>query len=355
MMQTGLKEIFNEPGLLAAPVKRAAYSDRTSWLMAAMSELAYFRFEEVDAIEELVEDISGAHSANAIRTKVKLFLKNMNKDQGDHRTILADILTAINFELLNTYNCGGTQGFIARRQSEDHPMLVLAFRGTEAGFDHIDEAIKDIKADLRVNLINFEGDEKIHKGFYDAFKLVEDEVKADLEKYSKEPLYITEHSLGGALAVVATRFLGSDSHGACYTFGGPRIGNQHLANKIKTPIYRLVNSTDIVPRMPPEFLIRGGAALLRWIPLPYCSDLANFLQENLRGYVHHGDMRYLTHVAAGTNNDFADIRLISNPSIFERLGKWIPRMFHTWGKAAASDHSISLYRRKLRAYALKRN
>ena len=28
-----------------APVKRAAYSDRTAWLMAVLAELAYIRFD----------------------------------------------------------------------------------------------------------------------------------------------------------------------------------------------------------------------------------------------------------------------------------------------------------------------
>ncbi len=32
---------FAEKSLLSPPVKRAAYSDRTSWLMAEMSRLAY--------------------------------------------------------------------------------------------------------------------------------------------------------------------------------------------------------------------------------------------------------------------------------------------------------------------------
>jgi len=37
---------FAKEALLESPVKRAAYSDRTSYLMAEMSRLAYFRFQK---------------------------------------------------------------------------------------------------------------------------------------------------------------------------------------------------------------------------------------------------------------------------------------------------------------------
>jgi len=37
---------FANEALLESPVKRAAYSDRTSYLMAEMSRLAYFIFQK---------------------------------------------------------------------------------------------------------------------------------------------------------------------------------------------------------------------------------------------------------------------------------------------------------------------
>ena len=36
---------FDQKELLQPPVGRAAYSDRTAWLMAEMSRLAYLKFE----------------------------------------------------------------------------------------------------------------------------------------------------------------------------------------------------------------------------------------------------------------------------------------------------------------------
>ena len=126
-----------------------------------------------------------------------------------------------------------------------------------------------------------------------------------------------------------------------------------MAEGIKTPIYRVVNAADIVPRLPPAFLPTILIALLNWAPFP-SEWLTNPLQK-LRGYVHFGDLRYLTHVDAGTDETFAGLRLYSNPSMPARLNWLVRRLLATWGKAAASDHAIDLYRKKLKAYAIQRN
>jgi len=65
-------------------------------------------------------------------------------------------------------------------------------------------------------------------------------------------------------------------------------------------------------------------------------------------------MRYLNHVAPGPKNDFKGLILHANPSLPVRAGWVIRRWISSGGKAAATDHSISLYRRKLKAYALMR-
>ncbi len=68
------------------------------------------------------------------------------------------------------------------------------------------------------------------------------------------------------------------------------------------------------------------------------------------GYVHFGDMRFLTDVKKGEKQ-----RLLSNPSAFTRAFLVIPKWFNTFGKSGATDHSISLYRLKLKAYATQEN
>jgi hypothetical protein len=67
-------------------------------------------------------------------------------------------------------------------------------------------------------------------------------------------LYITGHSLGGALAQIASAVLERDNLAACYTFGSPRVGTERFDREVKCPHYRLVNDWDIVPGVPPPWL-----------------------------------------------------------------------------------------------------
>ncbi len=74
-------------------------------------------------------------------------------------------------------------------------------------------------------------------------------------------LFVTGHSLGGALAAVYGAMLHynaeteiTDRLAAIYTFGQPRVGDQKFANyanqKLKGHYNRVVYCNDIVPRVP---------------------------------------------------------------------------------------------------------
>ncbi|MEH6405323.1 MAG: lipase family protein [Sneathiella sp.] len=349
--------VFDRPSLLLAPVRRAAYSDRTAWLMASMSELAYWQFEGgervVDVVTDLVAEARGKNKKEAeadVRKRLNKFLATSGNTATESLESLRSVLEAAGFTLDGQYNISETQGFLCHKPATDTDdgMRILAFRGTET-------KLKDFWADLDATLVpamDGTGQEKVHNGFQKAFDAVRTQVVEDLSKNANLPLYVTGHSLGGALAVMATWFIASDSLGACYTFGGPRVGNLALEERFKTPIYRVVNAADIVPRVPPAF-IPILISLLNWVPLPL-DWLTRFLTR-YAGYVHFGDMRYLTHVEAGPDQGFKDLKLLSNPSMMLRLGWVFGRWINTWGKGAVSDHSITLYRLKLKAYAIAKN
>lgn len=77
----------------------------------------------------------------------------------------------------------------------------------------------------------------------------------------KAKVFITGHSLGGALATLYSTMLYWNGENemtskiaAVYTFGQPRVGDQDFANyaarKLRHKYYRVVYCNDVVPRVP---------------------------------------------------------------------------------------------------------
>jgi len=277
---TDAKAYFSANNLLLnPPIKRAAYSDRTAWVMASMAQLVYENFE----------------------------------DRGKSRELLLTKLNGGGFELIGEFNAPDTdtQAFLVKNDS----YAVLAFRGTEVSKK------TDIKTDAEAFKVStIEG--KVHRGFIDAYKSIEEQVVTGLKKIGNLPLYITGHSLGAALATVATQHLERDhilrdQIAACYTYGSPRVGNREFDRDFKSAIYRVVNTTDIVTVVP----------LLAM------------------GYVHVGDVRFL-------EKAMGDIR--RGIPITQRIFFFIMTIFRLFGPLVG-DHSIDLYRKKLEAIAQDRN
>lgn len=350
--------------LLDPPIKRAAYSDRTAWLMAVMSSLAYVRFEQSPPLDELAMSLSKDSDERVILAKLKTLIAAQSREQ--FKQELSSDLHDLGFELVETYSLSiplvvDTQAFLARLILPDRePILVLSFRGTEV------RQSADIRADIAANPMQVgpEGEgHLVHSGFYKAFKPVEPLIKASLNRpeFKGLPIYITGHSLGGALAITATYCLDSDAVSACYTFGGPRVGNQAFGQSIKTPVYRLVNAADIVPRLPPTYLIEGLTLFLRWLPVvPYARQIADYL-EQFRHYRHYGDLRYLTDAMRhepeqlGLPATYPGLQVLANPSQVLRWFWLYRRQLATFWRSGITDHSIDIYVEKLAAWAILRN
>ena len=256
--------------LLVPPVNRAAYSDRSAWIMARCSQLAYVQFEK-----------------------------------GEEQK-LRDSLNELRLDLSTTFNDEGTQAFLARNSR----YAVLAFRGTE-------KDMQDIRADINIRFYQDKSGARISTGFRQAYALVEKRVTDAIAKIDHElPLYVTGHSLGGALAAIASaRIRPSDRVAACYTFGCPRVGDTEFAEQLwKVPVYRLVHASDIVPRLPFAF-----------------------------GYCHAGDLRYIKRSG----------KLVESPN---SLGTFLAfaYTFRTGGKKVFENHRVAGYTENLQAWALKR-
>lgn len=333
---------FSNKDLLSPPVRRAAYSDRAAWIMAELSRLVYFKFEGEIQIKDMAKSLVGEDSQSKIEKVLNNVLNEKQKTADIAKQALESYLETAGFTLIETFNANGTQAFLVT--SDTLKMNALVFRGTE-------NDMRDIKADLKATTLEVDGN-KVHSGFYHAFHEIKEDVEFALEELTNGyGLYITGHSLGGALALLATKYLVSDGIGACYTFGSPRVASSNFGDTIKTPIYRVVNAADIVPRMPPAYIVNILISVLEILPIPYLSKFLVKLFEQMLDYRHHGDMRYLTACKA----DYSDLRLIKNPTIIDRAIRMINRFISSGFKAGATDHFVKNYSDKLEHYADMRN
>lgn len=141
-----------------------------------------------------------------------------------------------------------TQAFLAA----NNEIIVISFRGTTT--------INDWRTDLKIKKVPFITG-LIHSGFKEALDNVWDDLKQSILNIrdKAQSIWITGHSLGGALATLAADRLTSDSIEVrgVYTFGQPRVGDKIFANnydnKMKDYTFRFVHDEDIVPKIPSSF------------------------------------------------------------------------------------------------------
>lgn len=111
--------------------------------------------------------------------------------------------------------------------NKDTHKIIISFRGTES--------LKDITTDLKVIKVKYDENIRVHKGFYDQlfrsniYNEFYNQLKELIEQYNYN-IYITGHSLGGALSSLFTYRLASEYTNLIInniTFASPRIGNYY--------------------------------------------------------------------------------------------------------------------------------
>jgi len=160
------------------------------------------------------------------------------------------------------------QGFLALLDDA----VAIVFRGTDSIANWVDDAA--------VLPLPFRGKGAVHSGFRVALDSVWGTISSTLDRWKGggRTLWITGHSLGGALALLATAYLRFPLDptktvpkpvAGLYTFGQPRIGTRDFCTPCDADFgqlyFRFVNNEDIVPRVPPRLLGYWHAGHLEFI------------------------------------------------------------------------------------------
>lgn len=197
------------------------YSPQNAYWLARASKLAYRKKED---------DNSGAPDEQGILTEL------MKWDSG--------------FKDVKGYNKKSSQAFVA-----DHgDFTLIAFRGTDEWRDWLDN--------LNLPAIDHHLG-RVHRGFQLALEDIWPSLLNTVNKFQKKqrkPLWITGHSLGGALSTLAAADLIHQDrpYYGVYTFGQPRCGDRQFSRffnvESKERFYRFQNNNDIVSRIPQRLM-----------------------------------------------------------------------------------------------------
>ncbi len=151
------------------------------------------------------------------------------------------------YEGFDEFDADTTQGFI----TWDDEVVLVSFRGTQQ------------LGDWLTNLGIFRTRRPygaLHNGFFRGYEVVAPRINDILHSASPtgKKVWITGHSLGGALATVMGAELRDDlAITGFYTFGQPKCGNRDVRSlyrdRYPEAYFRFVNDDDIVPKIPPNF------------------------------------------------------------------------------------------------------
>jgi len=171
-------------------------------------------------------------------------------------------LRKVNLELEKPLlNGKSTQGFVA----EGDGFAIAVFRGTQVflpGRDTLEVlrgALTDTVADLRFGLVPAPAPAhgRVHRGFLKALDEIFDQLSGVLRDGR---VWLTGHSLGGALAALAAARLPKVQ--GVYTFGAPSVGDAEFGAGRHT--VRFVHGSDFItqlpfsaPLLPPRFPFFG--------------------------------------------------------------------------------------------------
>ena len=176
-----------------------------------------------------------AHAAELAYEQNVTIVSNWAKHQG--------------FDSATTFNRGNVQGFWTTTPT----VALLTFRGT----NNLGQWLRNAHLLPSNDLWG-----RVHSGFAKGIANADEDLRGFEDAAARaEHVWVTGHSLGGALAVLASARLkrkGISSH--VYTFGQPRVGFREFAERFEGELpgrlWRFINQSDIVARVPPGVFYR---------------------------------------------------------------------------------------------------
>lgn len=153
----------------------------------------------------------------------------------------------------------GMQAFVGKAPHND---IVVSFRGSS----NFENWVANLDFPKTKAYPKCDGC-RVHEGFYNAWLSVMDGVVAEVTRlHTSNPssrIFVTGHSLGGAVAAHCAAELGASRHSlgypidGVYTYGQPRVGNSHFASFYEEGTrvsWRVTHWKDVVPHLPPSAL-----------------------------------------------------------------------------------------------------
>jgi hypothetical protein len=170
-------------------------------------------------------------------------------------------------------------------------VLFISLRGSQKLYDWL----VNLNATKSRPYTNVDADIYFHRGFHHVAANCMHEIHSEiLKRFGRDStIYVTGHSLGGALAAILHalwsrchmhyRLIGYNPRDeyltthSCYTFGMPRYGNFHAVQHFASP-FHIYNQSDIVPTVPPKSLGFDDC------PIEYCLTADGKVdRSNLKG------------------------------------------------------------------------
>ena len=209
------------------------FSFTVARIMAAMSKLSYNRLEKAQSMNELKE-LKNQYT----------YAINYERTPRYENGVLHAYLKRWGWKKVTVFE-KDVRFFMAQRTSRNNKTIfVISFKGTDKGMD----IAADLNGILPINKLDS------YAGFYKYIESAKEQIYALLPADNKAMVYLTGHSLGGALAMTMANYLMKErgypaDKLAIYTIAAPPPGKRRLKNglsKIKRG-FEMVLEYDPVP------------------------------------------------------------------------------------------------------------